>query len=187
MLDAAQISRYAQLLVERADVDVLLVGGRAEAAKTEAILAMCAANPRIRAALTENSLAQFAATLMETDVLLCGDTLALHVATALRLPTVAVFGPTSAAEIFDFEGLITKAWTDQLDCLVCYGNCQKQRNCMSLIDVTELADLTLAMLTRYSGLPTPLFSVPEPAVVAAMPHRTRSAKTRKKLARLPAA
>ena len=189
MLDAAQISRYAQLLVEGADVDVLLVGGRAEAAKTEAILAMCAANPRIRAALTENSLAQFAATLMETDVLLCGDTLALHVATALRLPTVAVFGPTSAAEIFDFEGLITKAWTDQLDCLVCYGNCQKQRNCMSLIDVTELADLTLAMLTRYSGLPTPLFSVPsaEPAVVVDMPRRTRSAKTRKELARLPAA
>ena len=53
----------------------------------------------------------------------------------------------------------------------------------------RLVDLTLAILTRYSGLPAPLFSVSsaEPAVVVDMPRRTRSAKTRKELARLPAA
>ena len=65
----------------------------------------------VRAALTETSLAQFVAILANVDALLCGDTLALHVATALGLPTVAVFGPTSPAEIFDFNGLITKVVT----------------------------------------------------------------------------
>jgi ADP-heptose:LPS heptosyltransferase len=96
----------------------------------------------------ENSIAQFVAILANVDALLCGDTLALHVAAALGLPTVAVFGPTSPAEIFDFNGLIAKLWTSRLDCLICYGDCQKRDNCMSLIDLTELVNLTIGQLAR---------------------------------------
>jgi len=101
---------------------------------------------RIATALTETSVPEFVATLMEVDALLCGDTLALHVAAGIGLPTVAVFGPINAAEIFPFGGLIAKTWTRQLDCLVCYGDCRKQGNCMSLLDLTELVDLTVAQL-----------------------------------------
>ena len=80
-------------------------GRRARRAeKVAAIVAMCAPGDRIRAALTEASTVEFVATLMQTDALLTGDTLALHIASAIGLPTVAVFGPTSPAEIFDFDG-----------------------------------------------------------------------------------
>jgi ADP-heptose:LPS heptosyltransferase len=150
MLEAEQIYRYARLLTEQADVDVVLVGGRGEADKAVAIVAMCRPEDRIRAALTENSTAEFVAILMEVDALLCGDTLALHVASAIGLPTVAVFGPTSPSEIFDFDGLIAKTWTGRLDCLVCYGDCRKQDNCMSLLDPAPLVELTIRQLTRTS-------------------------------------
>jgi len=149
MLGAEQIHRYARILAERAEVDILLVGGRAEADKAAEILALCGPDDRVRTALTENSLTQFVAILANVDALLCGDTLALHIATALGLPTVAVFGPTSPAEIFDFNGLITKVWTSRLDCLICYGDCQKRDNCMSLIDLTELVELTVQQLSQH--------------------------------------
>ncbi len=148
MLDAGQIYRYARLLGERAEVDTLLVGGRAEADKAAAILAMCGPDDPIRAALTENSVADFVAVLANVDALLCGDTLALHIAAALQLPTVAVFGPTSPAEIYDFNGLTAKLWTSRLDCLICYGDCQKRDNCMSLLDLAELVNLTIGQLAR---------------------------------------
>jgi len=116
--------------------------------KANAIMALCASDNRIPAALTETSVPALVAILNETDVLLCGDTLALHIATAINLPTVAVFGPTSSAEIHDFDGLIAKTWASHLDCLVCYGDCAKQNNCMSLLEVEHLVDLTKAQLSR---------------------------------------
>jgi len=148
MLTAEQIYRYSQLLRDRADVDVLLVGGSSEVDKAAAILTMRRPDDRIEAALTESSIAQFVATLREVDALLCGDTLALHIATAVGLPTVAVFGPTSPSEIFDFGGLVAKVWTRELDCLVCYGDCNKEANCMSTLDLAALADLTVQQLRR---------------------------------------
>lgn len=154
MLSAEQISYYITQLRERVDLDVVLVGGAAEAKKASTILSMCSSDQAVHAALTETSVAEFVALLSQMDVLLCGDTLALHIATAIGLPTVAVFGPTSSAEIFDFKGLVHKTWTSKLDCLVCYADCSKKDNCMSLIDIGGLIDNTIVQLNRN----TPLYS-----------------------------
>jgi ADP-heptose:LPS heptosyltransferase len=152
MLNDAQIAAFIGCIRTEADVDIVLVGGAAEAAKTDAILTGFAGDDRVRAALTEQSIAAFVALLDQMDVLFCGDTLALHIATAVGLPTVAVFGPTSIAEIPDFGGLVTKAFTRDLDCLVCYGDCDKVRNCMTALDVAALARQTLS---RLENIPRP--------------------------------
>lgn len=52
---------------------------------------------------TDNSLRQFASLVGLTDVLVTGDTLALHVAVALQKRIVAYFGPTSDTEIDLYE------------------------------------------------------------------------------------
>jgi len=59
-----------------------------------------------------------------------------------------VFGPTSQAEIADFDGLIRKTWTGALDCLGCYGDCAKAVNCMTALDMAALVALTEAQLAR---------------------------------------
>jgi ADP-heptose:LPS heptosyltransferase len=146
MLDTAQIYQFAKLLHAAADVDVVLTGGAGEVEKAATILSMFEGSDRIGAALTQTSLAEFVALLSQVDVLLCGDTLALHIASAIGLPTIAVFGPTSLAEIFDYDGLVKKIATDKLDCLVCYGDCNKEHNCMSLLDIPDLVSQTLAQL-----------------------------------------
>jgi ADP-heptose:LPS heptosyltransferase len=148
MLNVEQIYQYIRLLLDQTDVDIVLVGGRAEQGKAGEIIDLCKSECRVRTALTSSSVAEFVAILDQVDVLLCGDTLALHIATAIGLPTVAVFGPTSPAEIADFNGLVVKAWTEQLDCLVCYGDCAKELNCMSILDLEHLIALTRAQLAR---------------------------------------
>jgi ADP-heptose:LPS heptosyltransferase len=148
MLNPEQIYQYCERLILRNEVNVLLVGGSAEVEKANAIMALDTTGGRIKAALTSSSIHQFVALLDQVDVLLCGDTLALHIATSIGLPTVAVFGPTSAPEIEDFGGLILKTWTTHLDCLACYGDCDKRNNCMSLLDLEYLVCLTEKQLSR---------------------------------------
>ncbi|MFA5011506.1 MAG: glycosyltransferase family 9 protein [Ignavibacteria bacterium] len=81
---------------------------------------------------SENSLREFASYINLCDVLVTGDTLALHVATALEVPSVCIFGPTSHTEIEDY-GLVRKIYPN-MDCLVCYKNkCDFKPNCMELV------------------------------------------------------
>ncbi len=150
MLEARQIASFVIEILRDGDVDVMLVGGQDETAKADAVLRACN-HDRVRAALTPASVGQFAALLGEADVLLCGDTLALHLATALGLPTVCVVGPTSAAELADFDGLVVKTSVARLDCLGCYGDCAKVKNCMSLLSMPELIALTRRQLSRKAG------------------------------------
>jgi ADP-heptose:LPS heptosyltransferase len=130
------------------DVDVLLVGGATEAGKVGKILELTGPDAQVRAALTAESLPEFVCVLAQVDAVLCGDTLALHVAASLHLPAVCVVGPTSAAELADFDGLIAKTTVSQLDCLGCYGDCRKADNCMSLFRTADLVELTARQLAR---------------------------------------
>lgn len=76
----------------------LLLGGRGEAPRNAAIQAGLA-GARLVDAGTEHDLLSFAALVDRLDVLVSSDSLALHVAIARRVPVVAFFAPTSAAEI----------------------------------------------------------------------------------------
>lgn len=151
MLFAEQIYAYCRLLQQRADVDIVLLGGSAEEDKATEIVQMRESGDRIEVALTGHSILEFVGLLAEVDLLLCGDTLALHIAPALGLPTVAIFGPTSFAEIHTFDGLIAKTREESLDCLVCQGDCNKELNCMSLLKMDHLVNLTIYHLHHATG------------------------------------
>ncbi len=87
------------------------------------------------------------------DVLVTGDTLALHAATGLGIPVVALFGPTSAAEI-GLEERGIKLVPD-LDCVCCYRTqCDRRPSCMDLI----LPERVLGAVTEIimSGVAAPV-------------------------------
>jgi ADP-heptose:LPS heptosyltransferase len=151
MLEAQAIVDFIARLRRRAELDVLLVGGAAVTEKSAHVLALHGEDAHVQPALTPRSVPEFVATLAATDALLCGDTLALHVASAIGLPTVAIFGPTSLPEIADFGGLICKIATPLLSCLGCYGDCKKTQNCMSLLDIDRLVDAVLTQLGRRAS------------------------------------
>lgn len=81
---------------------------------------------------TSNSLRHFFALLDLSDIVVTGDTMALHAAAALKKQVVCVFGPTSFNEIEDY-GRIDKVYP-KMECLVCYKpTCDFVPNCMELI------------------------------------------------------
>ena len=79
-----------------------------------------------------NTLRQFGALLDLCHILITGDTLALHMAVALKKKVIAFFGPTSHTEIALY-GRGKKIFAD-MDCLCCYReSCCIKPSCMEMI------------------------------------------------------
>ena len=92
---------------------------------------------------TDNPLPVFAGIVDACDVVLTGDTLAMHVAIARGKRVVALFGPTPPWEI-EFFGR-GEAVASDVPCLVCYlPDCDVAPNCMESIT----PDMVQAALTR---------------------------------------
>ena len=118
-----------KLIVQKTDWSVLLYGGPHEVERNARLASID--RKRVIDTGTGNTLRQFFALVSLCDLFLTGDTMALHVATALKKSVVAYFGPTSVNEIDSYGGQVTKIHSD-LDCLVCYKpRCDFNPNCMN--------------------------------------------------------
>ena len=123
---------------------ILLFGGKDEAEKNKHLLE---AGENVIDTGSSNTLREFFALMDIPQLVLTGDTLALHTATALGKKTICMFGPTSANEIEDY-GIIKKVSPD-MDCLVCYKNsCNFKPNCMDLIST----DYILQIMKAEAGI-----------------------------------
>lgn len=80
----------------------------------------------------DNTLRDFAALIDICDIMITGDTLALHIALSLNKKVIALFGPTSSAEIE--LGKYGRAIFADMPCLVCYKlKCELSPDCMDKI------------------------------------------------------
>lgn len=80
----------------------------------------------------KNSIREFASLIDLCDILITGDTLAMHIAIALKKKVVGLFGPTSHTEI-EFYGRGEKVIAP-LPCICCYKtSCSLKPNCMESI------------------------------------------------------
>jgi len=114
---------------------VLLLGGRDDEAEIKAIMAKKI--PNVFSTGTDNSVSDFFAMINLCDIVVCGDTMALHAAAGLKKNIVALFGPTSLAEI-EVYGRGTKIQSDK-NCICCYKQtCEKTDNCMEAITTEEV-------------------------------------------------
>jgi heptosyltransferase-2 len=94
----------------------------------------------------DNDVRHFASLVGCCSVVVSGDSLAMHIALAMKKRVVVLFGPTSHNEI-DLFGLGEKI-IPNLDCLVCYKNeCDCSPNCMDLISINMVKNAILKQLT----------------------------------------
>jgi len=130
--------------LSQSGVSVLLLGGPEEVERNQRLVKAttgargASANTKAAPVVDtgcDNTLRQFASVVDLCDVVVTGDTLAMHVATALGKQVVAIFGPTSSVEI-DLFGRGEKLTSKVMDCLVCYKNhCELDPNCMNTISL----------------------------------------------------
>ncbi len=96
----------------------------------------------------DNPVRHFSALVAHCDLVVTGDTLAMHIALALGKRTIVLFGPTSAPEI-ELCGLGEKIMPD-MTCLSCYKtSCDFVPNCMDLIST----DMVAAAVRRQLDAP----------------------------------
>ena len=120
----------ARRLAAEREAQILVLGGPSEEEINQEILQ--ALGPIAVDAGCHNTVRQFASLLNLCDVVVTGDSMALHIVLAMGKRVVALFGPTSATEI-DLYGLGTKIVPD-MDCTCCYlARCDKNPNCMQNI------------------------------------------------------
>lgn len=115
---------------------ILLYGGPDEMERNQQLCAN--KHGRVIDTGHDNSLREFGALVSLCDVLVTGDTMALHLATALSKRVVALFGPTSAEEI-ELYGRGVKLQPKEMTCLCCYlSDCEVKPACMEQISPTTV-------------------------------------------------
>jgi len=133
------------------ELQFLLLGGPSERERNERLKA--ASPVTLLDSGCNNEVRHFAAIVSHCDVVVTGDTLAMHLSLALERRTVVVFGPTSAPEI-ELYGLGEKVVPD-MTCLSCYKtSCDFVPNCMDLIstDMVEGAVVRQLAIARPSAV-----------------------------------
>lgn len=143
---------FAELLASlgrRDDVAMLLLGGPREEALHAELMRRAGdmAGRVVFDAGNHNPLERFFAVVERCDVVLSSDSLAMHVAIALKRPVVAFFGPTCAHEV-DLFGRGEAIVTD-FSCSPCYlKRCDKQPTCMQAMSAGTVEAAVLRVLGR---------------------------------------
>jgi ADP-heptose:LPS heptosyltransferase len=133
-----------ELLDERGDaIQIVLLGGPEEAVINQRIKKHFGGE--IFDAGSHNGIRQYAAIVSRCDLVLSGDTLAMHVALAMGRTVVALFGPTSPWEI-ELFGMGEKI-VPGLECVACYRRaCERSPNCMDVISTEEIKEAIMRNL-----------------------------------------
>jgi heptosyltransferase-2 len=134
-LPPASCAELARAIDQSLGGTALVLGGPADRARADEVLRLA---PRAADGGT-HALLDYAALVGMCDAVVTGDTMALHIAVALGVPVVAVFGPTAPQEI-ELFGRGRKVVTP-LCCAPCYRrSCDVSPSCMDALPVGDVLD-----------------------------------------------
>jgi heptosyltransferase-2 len=134
----------ADRVARRAGAKVVLVGGPRERALAEAIGGEMEAPVRVLCG--ETTLAELVGVLSRLRLLLTNDSGPMHVAAALGVPLVAVFGSTDWRETPPV-GEASRIVREPTDCAPCLlRECPIDHRCMTRVGVDRVADEALELL-----------------------------------------
>lgn len=144
---AAGHAALARELLARGE-RVLLLGGADEDERNRALQAELGG--AVAYAGGGNDVRQFAALIAGCRLVVTGDTLGLHLAVALRVPVVALIGPTSAVEL-DLYGRGEQVVVAK-ECAPCYlPRCPRPDNCMAELAPARVLAAALRQLKNGPG------------------------------------
>jgi lipopolysaccharide heptosyltransferase II len=132
----AAFAALADMLAERARAQVLLVGAREESDISEEVARLTRSRPLILTGRT--NLAQTAALLSVSDLLVTNDTGPAHVAAAVGCPVVVIFGPTNPETTRPFSALADVVRKPPVCAPCMLRDCPIDHRCMTAITAEEV-------------------------------------------------
>ena len=144
--------RFAELadqLTSQYGCQVLIGGSQQDIDLAQQIRPMAKSNPIIMAGHT--TIKQFAAIAKKSALFVGSDSGAMHIATAVKTPVVALFGPSNPQE-WGPRGGACEVIYKELDCRACFHpTCQRgEQNCMKLIAIDEVMAAAARLLGERS-------------------------------------
>ncbi len=150
----ARFARVAQILAEQHDAAVVVVGDAHDVPLAQEL------RQRLQAPVVDRaghlSLMETAALLQRCHLLLCNDSGLMHMATALRVPVVTVFGPTvQEFGFYPFQAR-SRVLSVPLPCRPCstkgLQRCPRgHHDCMQRVAVEQVVEAAEAMWERGAG------------------------------------
>lgn len=148
----AHLRSFSTMVINDERLQLLIIGGPWERELCQRLLEHV--GHKALFSETGRTLRETASLVALCQTLVTGDTLVLHMATALDTPVIALFGPTSASEIELYGKGV--GLSPDIACACCYlADCSVHTTCMSLITPREVF-LKLQQTTEQSqkGGPT---------------------------------
>ncbi len=134
-------ARLADLLTEKG-ATVLLLGGPKETEINKEIQSLCKSKVIHTGA---HDIKRFGALVKECDLVISGDTTAMHIAIAVKTPVLAYFASTCAAEIELYNR--GKKIISEISCAPCYKKiCPIDEQCMKDLSAESLAEAASELL-----------------------------------------
>lgn len=133
-----RIEKYIKLIkiLSSRGYNILLLGGKDDEQEINLILKQKIKN--VYSTGTDNSVQEFFAMVNLCNLVVCGDTMAMHAALGLKKNVVAIFGPTSYNEI-EMYGRGIKIVS--MECNCCYKpDCNRKVKCMDKVSVENVLD-----------------------------------------------
>lgn len=129
---------------DRFNATVLLLGGAAEVERNREIEEVCS-RPVVNAG--SHAIRPFAAIVSLCDLVVSGDTTAMHIAIAVKTPVVVHFGSTCAPEI-ELYGRGRKL-VSEISCAPCYKrNCPIDEQCMKDVRTEDILEAARELLDK---------------------------------------
>jgi len=146
MWPSERFAKLADRLIEELGAKVVIFGSRDALSVAEKILSLTA-HPVI-SMVGKDTLRLFAAMVARCDLLITGDTGPMHIASAVKTPVVALFGPTDP-EFTAPCGVNNVVIEKELFCSPCFQRrCPRDyHECMDLITVEEVFQAARNLLT----------------------------------------
>jgi len=133
---ASRFAALASLFQERKDAAVLVIGSAAESALAASISSTLGKKPCVLTGKT--TLPQLKGLISLARLFVSNDSGPMHLANALRVPVVGIFGPTDPAVTGPFEPPAAVVKKD-VPCWPCsYRKCPYDHRCMMRIDSEEV-------------------------------------------------
>ena len=138
-------NQFAKIAIELSDkFDIIIFGGIDEqyfAKKIEKILIKKDIK-NYRNLAGKTSITELINYISNLDIFITGDSGPMHLAASLKIPTIAIFGPTNDVETSQWMNPKSIVVKKNLDCQPCMKRtCPlKHHNCMKLIEAQEVID-----------------------------------------------
>jgi heptosyltransferase II len=145
MISEEKTAIIANTFAEQENTTILILGGHDETERNQRIKEQCPKENIINAQSVPN-IRDFAAIINATDLMICADTLALHLALALNKKTISFFGPTSPWEIDMFE--LGFRVFKETPCLCCYKKTMFHPNCIDPIEANDIIEPVKEMIKK---------------------------------------